>query len=333
MNSDRQQKVADTLYRGVGQVIQVQRNTFEWFANIPTTQKVIVVGLIALIVFAGIYSLYVRSSLTKQLAFDTSPSFLTNINKLHNTHNAYEYQYINGNSVPFLPAKLFPTYNSHQFTWTFWLFVNGFDPKGNGNDWGSYRFGKWKHVLTHGSGNMEGQQYPGFWLKPTENTLSCTVSTNPGPDLSTHTIVDLENIPMNEWFQVSFVLDEMSVALYMNGQLITTRMLPTPPRFIPNQNVHITNDGGFPGNLFYVQYINSALEPNKIRDMYKEQKVIIDDHIHSLNYNEFVKKEFTVTNLNRENVHTKSRNDISTGGTSGQDKELNTYKAKVSSWI
>jgi len=342
-HTGHQQRLADAIYYGVGQAMQAQRNTVLWFQSIPTTQKFIVVGVFALIVIAIIYGVYMRSRLAAALSFDTAPAFMTDLSKLHNTKKPYEYRFANGRQVPYLPARLFPTYNNFQFTWSFWIYVNGFDPKGgSGNDWGSYRFGEWKHVMSHGSGDIQTQpdkleslQYPGVWLHPKENNMSFILSVRDPNTKNVH--VDLEDFPLNEWFHVTFVLNEMSVALYKNGRLLNTVMLPAAPRFKPNRNVFITNgppnkDGGFAGGLYFLQFQNTVLSPEQIRLLYKEQKEAIDSADYTKDYDKYVKREFRVKNLSKD---PSVKSGAGTGSSASQtyDKDLNTFKEKTEGWL
>lgn len=324
MNDDTQQILADQIYRGVGKAIEAQQNMRDWFARQSTVQKILVILIVAVIIGSILYGAYSRSRLNALMSFAKEPVFINDLNKLHDTKKPYQYQYANGSTVDYLPANLFQDYNNYQFTWVFWIYVNGFDPQNKpNNDWGSYRFGKYKHILSRGSSDIKDgtvhNAYPGFFLKPKDNSIACLLSTTGGSTVQ----LDLNNIPMNSWFQVALTLEESTLTLFMNGRLVRTLILKDKPYFLPNQNVYITNDGGFAGKLYKVSYFNNVLSPDKLMLLYREEKKEVDSHMRSLDYDKHVKREHPTSQVKLlNNIINEEDTSRSNGGSRFSDKDI-----------
>lgn len=332
--------MADTIYIGVGKAIDFWNDTRTWFSQITVVQQFVLILLISCLLFYIGYSIYNRMHRRDQLRFDTAQPFITDLSALPDTTKPYKYTDVNGAVYDYLPADLFPTPLNKQFTWSFWIYVNGFDPAGKqGNDWGSYRFGEYKHILSRGGADgadsplPTGYQYPGFWLKPTENTLACLLT------LSDNSLVevDLQDIAMNTWINVTLVLDENNIALYRNGLLEQSRVLPASPLFRPNRNVYVTNGGGFAGQLYYIQFFNSSLEPTQIRLLYESQANTISQFMLKLDMSQ---KTFTTAPTPTSNTGSCAPGSGSGSATrvarsaekTGQ-KDLNTFKQEAKGWF
>lgn len=324
IDPNRQKAIADYLYDLVGSMLAVQANFIAWFQSIPMTQKFIVVFVFVAIIFSFIYAWYMRSRVLAMLSFDQAPAFITDLRHLPNTTLPYEYEYAGGNKVPYLPASLFSSGDGQHYTWTFWIYLNGFDPTGkSGNDWGNYRYGQYKHVLSHGSGDIkdgrEHLQSPAFWLKPTENTLVANISTAKGL-----VEMDLPDFPMNRWVHVALVVDQNNATLFRDGGLVLTQILPAEPIHLKGKNVYLFNDGGFAGGFYNLQYTANILTPHEIALLHASGKKTLDEFMYGLEYKRIVDgHDFKMT----ENVSAMQR--ASTTTPSGQ-----TEKEKgASSWF
>ena len=302
--------------------------------------------MISCLIFYIGYRVYQRMHMRSQMHFDSAQPFITDLNSLPDTTRPYKYTDINGAVYDYLPSNLFPTPLNKQFTWSFWIYVNGFDPSGKqGNDWGSYRFGEYKHVLSRGdatpiispsggSPSPTGYQYPGFWLKPTENTLACLLT------LANNTLaeVDLKDIPMNDWFNVTLVLEENNLALYRNGLLEQSLVLPAAPLFRPNRNVYVTNGGGFAGQLYYIQFFDTSLDPVQIKLLYESQSNNITEFMRQLDMKQktFTTAPTPTTNTSRSCTSLAGSNSPSriAKNTEREGKhDLNTFKQEAKGWF
>ena len=206
------------------------------------------------------------------------------------------------NKVNGINGDRFPAPNG-VFTYSFWIYVNGVSPHGKPNDdWGSYKYGEWKHIMHRGT-PMKGsntdpsidpniknnwnkpakacymidnvdvsmKQLPGFYLAPTLNKLYCQIRrTSKATDIESEQMV-IENLPLNKWVNITYVFNRTNMSLYMNGKLERTTMvfLPINIEEFNHNRLYITQGGGFAGRLWNLQYFPTALEPTRIYRMYK----------------------------------------------------------------
>lgn len=141
------------------------------------------------------------------------------------------------------------------------------------------KFREWKHVFHIGSKIKEGEhitwnsihnQSPGVWLTPKLNNLRVVFSNHSRDsfknDHITHQYVDIENIPINEYFNLIINVEHTSLSIYLNGKFIRTLLLSEMPIFSCG-NMYLNYNGGFNGHikkLTYYEKILSLKEINKI---------------------------------------------------------------------
>ena len=113
----------------------------------------------------------------------------------------------------------------------------------------------------------EDKQVFGFWLSPKNNDIWCQINTKDDAGVILEEGVMLKNIPLNEWFNITAVIDNRSFEVYMNGKLVKSISLYGTPLESAG-NLHITNNGGFKGYLAYLQYFNTTLQPERIKSLH-----------------------------------------------------------------
>lgn len=126
-----------------------------------------------------------------------------------------------------------------EFSYTFWMYIN---------DW-SYRHGQWKHVMHKGNDKAWPLRAPGIWIHPKENTLRVYMNTFNKID----EFIDIPNIPLNKWVNISVCVRQRNMDIYINGSLALNKLLTTLPR----QNygdLYINSFGGFGGYLSNIRY-------------------------------------------------------------------------------
>jgi hypothetical protein len=185
--------------------------------------------------------------------------------------------------------KLPKDLNGGYFTYSFWIYLNSDDNKvKNNNTWTNYRYKEWKSIFYRGnaidnSGDLSTLiQYPGFWLTPVTNNLVIVFQTNNYVER-----IELLNIPLNTWTQISVVVQAKSVSVYLNGLLDRTLNLYQNITIMNGYNLYIANDklastkksqSGFPGFLAELIYYNYALSPYDIKKNYLYYKGITDNY-------------------------------------------------------
>jgi hypothetical protein len=157
---------------------------------------------------------------------------------------------------------------------------------------------------------------PSIWLKP-DNSLMVRASTraNPNPgtselqeqlyptypnasvggdnytivnplheensanaDSNTKTAVcDVNNIPMQRWVQITVVLWNQTMDVYINGKLTRSCILPGMPLHDPDALANVYIGGGpkdnFNGHISRVRYFNHAITATDVMELYKKGPV------------------------------------------------------------
>ncbi len=224
-----------------------------------------------------------------------------------------------------------------DFTYSFWIYINSVNILPNNKDyqntWMNYRYGDWKSVFYRGlnmkpvEGESEEEesnkdvslkeQFPGVWLAPTKNQMSIVFQN--GEDNQKAERVDIDDLPLNQWFQVIIVVEGNSVSIFINGKLeniiILNQFVPTS---MNERSIFLCNDSflnfapkkdsdsiftcpdncsdddggdssnklsGFPGFLGEMIYFPYALDNNEIEKNYEYYKPIIES------YQKFVLKD------------------------------------------
>jgi len=159
--------------------------------------------------------------------------------------------------------------NGMNQTFSTWIYVK---------DW-NYKFGQYKNILwkgnppassTNGSApNVGNIHCPSIWLYPLTNSLKVITSTSAPEQIES---CDIQNIPLMAWVHITYVLNNRSVDLYVNGKLersCALRGIPT----ITNDPVYITSgtpQAGFYGKIGKTQYFTKALLPNDVATTYQQ---------------------------------------------------------------
>jgi hypothetical protein len=148
------------------------------------------------------------------------------------------------------------------FTWSVWLFI-----KQKELDTTTAL----RHVFNKGSANatnattagiMSPNNAPGLYLKPDYSGLTVVMSTFDNANTS----VDVDNIPINKWFNVVIRVENTVLDVFINGDLAQR----LPLNSVPFQNygdVNVAINGGFNGNLSSLRYYNTALGTRAIQNI------------------------------------------------------------------
>ena len=146
-----------------------------------------------------------------------------------------------------------------EFTWSIWMYVN------NDRDHDTYR-----HVFSKGNPEQYAKSYsgpydspektgvmypnnaPGLYLAPHKNSLLLIMNSFETIDEE----IEIDNIPLNKWFNVIIRVKNKSLDVFMNGIITKSKQLATPPK----QNydkvfLHLNNGfSGYSSNLWYWNY-------------------------------------------------------------------------------
>jgi hypothetical protein len=147
------------------------------------------------------------------------------------------------------------------FTWSVWLFIKQKKVVDTSTMRHVFNKGSASTANTQTAGIMSPNNGPGLYLKPDYSGLTVVMSTFDNPTAS----VDVDNIPINKWFNVIIRVENTVLDVFINGEL--AKRLPL--NSVPFQNygdVNVAN-GGFNGNLSSLRYYNTALGTRAIQNI------------------------------------------------------------------
>jgi hypothetical protein len=79
---------------------------------------------------------------------------------------------------------------------------------------------------------------------------------------------DIIDMPLQRWNHVVLVLWNRSFDVYLNGKLARSCTLNKIPN-INKDNLYVTQEGGYDGDMANLQYFNEALNAERVYDLYK----------------------------------------------------------------
>ena len=149
------------------------------------------------------------------------------INKIVSTQ---EQQVINSSRLPLSDV-------GEGISWTFvnWLYIE---------DW-TYRFGQRKGILSWGDNLL-------VYFDEKTNHLHVDIQTVPLGEVET---LIYKDIPIQRWFSMIIILDNRTLDLFIDGELVASRMLKYLPSYNQNDLILFPN-GGFRGKYGYLQYMS-----------------------------------------------------------------------------
>jgi hypothetical protein len=139
-----------------------------------------------------------------------------------------------------------------EFTYNFWMIVDNY----------GYKTNEWKHIMHKGDKNSEPNMCPGFWLHPKENTMRIYFNTM--KNMKEH--VDIKDIPLKKWVNVSITIKQRILQVYINGNMKRRHELSS----IPRQNygdLWVNLFGGFDGFVSKIRYHRRALHHSEIEKL------------------------------------------------------------------
>jgi len=133
----------------------------------------------------------------------------------------------------------------------------------------------WRTVWYRGdieTESMYQRKTPGVYLAPNTNKMIITVSCDAGIDEANAIVMD--DIPLNNWFCITIVLEGRSLECYLNGLLEKSISLTGAPLMM-NSNL-IKGKNGFNGLLSFFRYNSAALDSNDILNLFEREKATIE---------------------------------------------------------
>ena len=154
-----------------------------------------------------------------------------------------------------LKDKSYPVKNSDEgleFSYSVWIYVQ---------DWTQ----GWKNIFvkgTSGAGSNSARA-PGLWLYPDTNALHARINTFASPNEG----CDIKNIPLQKWVHITYVLNNRTVDIYIDGKLERSCVLRGVPK-LNDDPVRVCDNGGFFGKISNLVYFRYAMKPDEVYKIY-----------------------------------------------------------------
>lgn len=245
---------------------------------------IFVIGLIVWIIFIIKNKvIYVRNNpviLSGEISADTTSQ----------ENNAYV--------IPNLPTSI----NGNLYSYSMWIYINDY-VRG---------YGDYKNIISRSNKdeNIDTKipsiqndaviEAPGIYLDKKMNKLIAYTSVIN----SSANVCEVNNIPLNKWNHIVYVLNQNNVDLYLNGKLEKSCVINGIANTNTAYKLYIGKDTGFNGKFAQIQYFTEAIEPSKVTELYNKgpsgtNKFVLDD------------KNNKFSNIN----YSKLKNDICSGDT------------------
>jgi hypothetical protein len=150
-----------------------------------------------------------------------------------------------------------------EFSWSIWLFISG-TPKDNGVYEHIFNKGDLKNNSS-GVFNING---PGMYLvkdatTPTKANIRIIMDTvskeTPVANAFTeNTYVDVKNVPLNKWVNITFRVENKIMDVYVNGTISNRLVFENVPLQTYN-DIQLCQNGGFKGQLSNLRYFSYSL--------------------------------------------------------------------------
>ena len=230
-------------------------NAYRDFQRSSSITKIFIVVLILLILCVIVYWLAHAYESAKYTS-SSSPYLITTP--------------VNVFNKKFSPVSVPDPTEGMAYSYSFWMYIS---------DW-NYRIGEPKVILIKGTEYENTNASPIIGLDPVKNTLNIgmrTYSSGTGMEYC-----NVDNIPIQKWVHVAYVLDNRVSDVYIDGKLERSCILKKLPWLnnddmwlIPNQMVGAdSNVGGklygFMGQLSSVRYFSKALQPVDVARLYNQ---------------------------------------------------------------
>ena len=163
----------------------------------------------------------------------------------------------NSESIPILRSN--NQNKGIEFTWTLWMYINDLT-----------KTPKYSHVFNKGNAmyNSDGlasvNNGPGLYIDNEKNEL--VVVMNTVSNSNKQEILTVKDIPLRKWFNCAIRIENTALDVYINGSIVARTVLQDVPKQ-NYQNVNISKNGGYNGNLADLQYFDKALSVFQINNI------------------------------------------------------------------
>lgn len=183
-----------------------------------------------------------------------------------------------------IPSRILNTATTKNFTVSFWVKIDS-------NGWYKRRFksdmqndsgdsgivgdsgdndnisdtNNWKYIMYRNS--IDDQRF-GFWISPSNNDLWCIIHTEHKNGLKKEGIM-IRNILLDKWFNISMVVNNRNMEVYINGKMENNISLYGYPQQSKGKLFISGKKNNLAGKIAYVQYFNEGISADRLYKLYK----------------------------------------------------------------
>jgi hypothetical protein len=167
-----------------------------------------------------------------------------------------------------------------KFTYSFWLYIKNIPENGNWN--AKYIYPKYI-IYRYGSPNVV------YFTKNNKIRIYMSHKDNYADVVKDY--IEIEDITLQEWNNITFTVDNREFDVYVNGELYGSLNLKNVP-LIFKRDLHLgEKHNNFNGHIAYLEYFNEKLNIDKIKDIYADRKSLLPAEM--LSYS----NEFYITHI------------------------------------
>lgn len=152
--------------------------------------------------------------------------------------------------------------NNVNFTYSTWFFID---------DW-NYKYGE-KKIIFGRMADLDAvtsNACPSLTLHPINNVATIDIAiSSENTQLPLMHVVEIPNIPIQRWVNLTMSTNTGVLDVYMDGKLIRTSLLPGVPMVSTNAPIYITPLGGFSGWTSNFEYWPNSIGPNEAWKIYR----------------------------------------------------------------
>jgi len=168
---------------------------------------------------------------------------------------------------------LFEPLNGYDFTWTFWIYVDGWE----------YKLNQRKHIFTKGRLELYPIHCcPAVFLDPSINDMLFFIQTTKATNK-----YRIKDLLLNQWNHIGLAVSNKTIDFYVNGKLDKSHVLQDLPK-LNHGDLHVNNFGGFNGKLTKLAYFPKYLNAGSIANQYKSHP--LNSNLFGGIYNKVAKK-------------------------------------------
>jgi len=155
-------------------------------------------------------------------------------------------------------SDLLPNSNEGiKFTMSFWIYVNNIPENAH---WKS-EFSKSKGIIAHNNS-------PNVYYNPKNGLLTISLGYKNDSGTLDKYLFNIDNLKLQKWENITIVVDNRYVDIYLNGILEKSTKLPNV-HFISNRLLYIGQpNNNFNGYITQVEHFNDALGSDTIKDLF-----------------------------------------------------------------